>query len=234
MGKIWPYIEDKTLLLEVQAVLRQLSQEMDSIDVYRNVVDPFSAIFDIAKQELSFDEWIEQEQARQSQKTLQNLVGYFHQRILGHVEGWNDPGRGGSLDLINDDRKIIAEIKNKYNTFNSSSAMQTYRKMTGHLDGDKKGYQGYVVTIIPKRPVRVKKKFAPNDDGGVRVPVRDDLLLVDGASIYEIVTGDKDALKKLYMCLPVVIDQVMPESAFNANKARKLNLNELFTRAFGE
>jgi sulfur relay (sulfurtransferase) DsrC/TusE family protein len=234
MRKYWPYVNDDVLISEIRKILNEFETKMESINIYKNVVDPFSAIFDMAKQKLNFDEWIVQEQSRQSQKNLQNLVGYFHQHILGSVDDWSDPGRSGSLDLVNDKEKIIVELKNKHNTFNSSSAIQTYRKVVGHLDGEKKGYQGYVVTIIPKKPGKPKKHFAPNDDGGVKVPVREDLLLVDGATIYEIVTKDKLALEKLFMSLPLAIDDVIEGMDLSSDKVKRDKLNKLFVRAFGE
>lgn len=229
----WPYVDDEVLIAEIKVVLKQFEQEMESVDIYKNVLDPFSALFDMAKQGIDFEEWLEQEKSRQSQKTLQNLVGYFHQHILGAVGDWKDLGAGGSVDLINDDEKIIVEIKNKHNTMNSSSATQTYNKMVSHLDNSKKGYQGYVVLLIPKRPRRYKKHFAPNNDGIV-VERRDDLLEIDGASIYELVTKDKDALKKLYQCLPDAIEEAFPGLDFSVDEGLKGEFKKLFLLAFGE
>lgn len=229
---LWPYVDDQVLVSEIKLVLDKFQSEVETIDIYSNVLDPFSAIFDIAKQKITFEEWISQERLRQSQKTLQNLVGYFHQHILGHVDGWSDSGQGGSYDLISEDKRIIVELKNKHNTMNSSSSSQTYRKMAGHLDGDKKGYQGYVVMIVPKHPVRSSSHFSPNDSGKP-VRRRDDLLYVDGATIYEIVTGDELALKKLFNCLPKAIDMAFPAMNLGADAALKTKLTELFTLAFG-
>lgn len=229
----WEYVDDDILIAEIKSVLRQFEQEMETVDIHRNVLDPFSALFDMAKQSIDFEEWLIQEKSRQSQKTLQNLVGYFHQHILGEVGDWKDLGKGGSMDLINDNERIIAEIKNKHNTLNSSSATQTYNKIVGHLDGDKRGYQGYVVLLIPKRPKRYKKHFAPNDDGK-RVVRRDDLMEIDGASMYEIVTKDKDALKKLYVALPDAIDAALPGLKFTIDDGLRGEFKKLFVRAFGE
>lgn len=229
----WNFVDDETLLTEIKNVLKQFEQEMEAVDIHRNVIDPFSALFDMAKQGIDFEEWLEQEKSRQSQKTLQNLVGYFHQHILGAVGDWSDPGSGGSIDLINEKLKIIVEIKNKHNTLNSSSATQTYNKMVGHLDNSKKGYQGYVVLLIPKRPQRYRKHFAPNDDG-VPVQRRDDLMEIDGASLYEIVTGDKDALRKLYTCLPEAIEAALPGLKFSIDEELRSEFKQLFVRAFGQ
>ncbi len=65
---------------------------------------------------MGYEIWYKNETARQAQKTLQNHLGDFHQRILGSVKGWTDMHTGGVIDLISHDTKIIAEVKNKYNT----------------------------------------------------------------------------------------------------------------------
>ena len=54
---------------------------------YSNVVDPFSAVFDMAVNNMSFSEWTRAEIRRQHQKTLQNAIGKFHQTVLGSVNG---------------------------------------------------------------------------------------------------------------------------------------------------
>lgn len=233
-SRLWPHVEDEKLFAEIRSVLRMLDEITEDINIDRNVVDPFSAIFDMAKQNITYDEWIEQEKFRQAQKSLQNAVGYFHQNILGHVDGWVNPGSGGSFDLISNDKKIIAEIKNKHNTMNSTSGGGTYRKMANHLDGDYKGYMGYIVTVIHKSPQRISRPFAPSESGLKHEP-RDDLLLVDGATFYHIVTGDQNALRELYQILPEAIKLALPTRNFDFNQeTTSKSLLELFDRAFGD
>ena len=109
------------LVTEVVSSVRR-AEERSATDSDRNTIDPFSAIFDAALKGVSADEWMTLELARQNQKSLQNAIGTFHQRLLGSVDGWEDQAAGGSVDLRNDARTVIAEVKNKYNTMNSSSS----------------------------------------------------------------------------------------------------------------
>ena len=220
----FPYVEDEILITEVKLILTNMSSSMTEIqkDLYDNVIDPFSAVFDSVGNNFSYDEWIQMEQGRQLQKTLQNSIGYFHQKILGSVDGWIDPGNGGGFDSENTERKIIAELKNKWNTLNSSSSEATYDKMVRFLDA-RKGYNGYVVIIIPKKPARFNKPF--------RVPgkeIREDLRTVDGATYYEMVTGDKDALMKLFTGLTEII-----KTTHNGSFDQEKYLG-LFNRAYFE
>lgn len=82
----------------------------------KNVIDPFSAIFQVAGFGMDYKSWIISEKRRQSQKTMQNQVGVFHQIILGSVQGWDDMEVGQGVDLVCHEKKVIAEVKNKHNT----------------------------------------------------------------------------------------------------------------------
>lgn len=230
MRTLWPYADDEIIINEIKEILKKFAEEADEVDIYRNALDPFSAIFDMALQDISFDDWIENEKLRQAQKTLQNSIGYFHQHILGAVDNWIDPGSGGNLDLINDTDKIIVELKNKHNTMNSTSAGGTYRKMARHLDRDYAGYTGYVVTLIHKNPERIKVPFAPSEPGENH-PVRSDLHKVDGATFYAIATGDRYALKKLYECLPRAVELALPGTKIDVSSSEEFE--QLFDRTFG-
>jgi len=229
--RIYPYVSNDFLINEVTSILGSITSALEVIDetLYSNVVDPFSALFDASAQNISFDEWMAQERSRQLQKTFQNSIGYLHEHIIGNMKGWQNP-TGGGYDLENADQRIIAELKNKHNTMNSSSAEAVYTKMSEFLDTTKLGYTGYVVTIIPKTGSRFNRTYNPSVRG-VSLPARDDLRLVDGATFYEIATGDRNALKKLYRALPEVIKDVLGRHNLEF-KPEMEKFDKLFSRAF--
>ena len=68
----------------------QKSANSKEIQLYKNIVDPFSALFDASYQGISLSQWLELEKTRQIQKTFQNEIGSFHQQILGSIDGWED------------------------------------------------------------------------------------------------------------------------------------------------
>ena len=47
--------------------------------------------------------------------------------FLGSVPGWSKLEVGGIVDLVKDDKTIIAEIKNKYNTVSGGKLKDHYR-----------------------------------------------------------------------------------------------------------
>ena len=160
---------------------------------------------------------------------MQNTIGYFHERIIGSLDNWEQLSQGG-YDVENQSSKIISELKNKHNTMNSSVSEAVYTKMAEFLDTNKKGYTAYVVTVIPKSPNRFNKNFCPSVRG-IRLPSRDDIRIVDGATFYEVATGDADALKKLYKSLPTAIKQYLQVNDKQYEPELK-KFESLFIKAF--
>jgi len=198
---------------------------------YKNVIDPFSALIDAARQNISLETWMTQEKARQIQKSFQNAIGEFHQQILGSINGWSNSGKGGSYDVINEDKKIIAEVKNKYNTMNSSSALNAYDKMAHWLDYGKDGYEAFIVEIVPENPRPYSIPFTPSERK-VKRQTRENLRRIDGRSFYALATGMPDAIDLLYAALPSVLNDILgiAESQLTNSSA----FNELFSRVYIE
>lgn len=218
-----PWISDEDLENCVREVLTSVenADEKANENLYKNKLDLFSAIFDISHQRIEFDDWIKQEKSRQIQKSLQNAIGYFHQRVLGHIKNSVDPGAGGRVDFINDDLKIVAEIKNKYNTMNSSSMAETYRKLEGFLDNPKyASFTAYCVYIIPKKsedcdiPWNVSK-----------MRIRENIRNIDGESFYKIVSGDENALENLVRVLPEIVAKI---SGYQISEGSRNEIRNLF------
>lgn len=113
--RLLSYISNEDLYKCVKAVVDPIQEAVKEKEktLYKNVIDPFSAVFDSIINEMPLTQWIAAEKSRQIQKTLQNKIGIFHQSLIGKIEGWEDLGTGEVVDLRNKDRKIIAEIKNK-------------------------------------------------------------------------------------------------------------------------
>lgn len=203
--------------------------------MHRNVVDPFSSIFQIVGFELNYDEWLTGEITRQAQKSLQNHVGDFHQNILGCVEGWVNKRTGNVIDLVNDDKKIIAEVKNKHNTVKGSDLVGLYDTLELAVEPKMSiynGYMAYYVTIIPNKAERINKPFVPSDNKkGQRRAENEDIRIIDGASFYELVTGDLNALRNLFSVLPRVISNQVGR-VFDAKEIEVLT--GLFDGAYGD
>ncbi|WP_275074889.1 Eco47II family restriction endonuclease [Providencia rettgeri] len=231
------YISDDNLIKEVKYLLdKAVEKRQDAEKSFnKNVIDPFGALFE-ASDFKSHEEWRNSEMARQCQKTIQNHVGTFHQRILGYVDGWEDLGTGGIVDLINREKKIIAESKNKFNTVTGGSLSGVYHSLDAQVSpkhSQFKDFTAYFVNIIPKKPIRYDEPFTPsNKDTGARCPVNPLIRIIDGASFYHIVTEKEDALKELHEALPKVIEIVYQQ--FYGQKDFAIPDVELFMSYFTE
>lgn len=150
------------------------------------------------------------EKNRQIQKTLQNSVGEFHQQILGSVPGWENLQTGSVVDIRNKKRKIIAEVKNKFNTTKGNHKKEIYDDLLAETTTRHKGYVSYYVETIPNKRAKYDKPFMPPDNvKKSRRPENNKIRIIDGYSFYEMVTGEKNALRSLYNVLPVVIGQIL-------------------------
>jgi len=175
---------------------------------FSNAVDPFAAIFEASLNGLSIEEWFETETTRQVQKTLSNAVGEFHQKLLGSLDGWVDYGVGSGIDLRCESKSLVAEVKNKHNTMNSSSAEATFDKLANWLRYRDKGFTAYVVTVVPKSPTRFDKPWTHST---VLTPARNDIRIIDGASFYDLATGEPGSLALVYSELQKLLEIKMSD-----------------------
>ncbi len=228
------WISDDALTSAVKNLLETAKRAKKDVtrNFGKNVVDPFSAIFEMAGFNMDYNHWILSEEARQAQKTPQNFIGEFHQIILGSCKGWEDLKRGNIVDLVSHESKIISEIKNKYNTISGGKLSELYWSLESAVMNKTsiyKDYTAYYVCIIPKKAERFNKVFTPsNKDKGQKCPENPLIRQIDGASFYALVTGEHDALQNLFSVLPVVISEIASISSLEQDK-----LKTLFKMAFG-
>jgi len=199
------WISDEDLNNNVSHLLNKAEQAKKKVqkNFNQNVIDPFSALFVM---------WLKMESTRQSQKTLQNHIGEFHQNILGAVNGWTNLKTGNVVDLVSEERQVIAEIKNKYNTISGGKLADLYKTLEGLVmpkTNIYKNYTAYYVAIIPKKKVRYNKIFTPSDkEKGEKCADNPNIREIDGASFYDLATGEENALSNLYNVLPEVIEEL--------------------------
>jgi hypothetical protein len=228
------WISDEDLKEAVNHILIKAKKaKMDaSRNFGKNVVDPFSAIFEMSGFGMSYDDWVTSEEARQAQKTLQNFIGDFHQNILGSCVDWQNMNTGKIIDLVSPKRRVIAEVKNKHNTISGGKLADLYHSLESAVMNKTsvyKGYTAYHAIIIPNKPIRYNKPFTPsNKETGQKCSENPLIRQIDGASFYTIVTGEVDALEQLYYVLPSVISSLSTITPLENDK-----LNALFKIAYG-
>lgn len=235
------YISDRDLENYVEQVINVAlgAQQKASDEFHKNVVDPFSAMFEMGGFKRKSEAWRNSELDRKAQKTLQNHVGEFHQKVLGAVAGWQDLGVGGNVDVINTKREIIAEVKNKYNTVSGGKLNGVYDDLADLIKPKASIYYGftaYFVNIIPKKAnIGTDFPFTPSDrSAGLRREANEKIRIIDGCAFYALVTGRPDALEELYNALPNIIEGVLKNKSekFQYSTTDITHLNDYFRIAF--
>lgn len=230
------FLDDATLVAEVSHLLTVAEEAVEAQrkEFGKNVIDPFAAMFEMAGFGLDHAGWVNGELMRQAQKTLLNHIGGFHQNILGAVKGWRNMNTGSVVDLVSEEHKVIAEVKNKHNTLSGGKRSDQYanlEKLVMQKASRYHGYTSYFVTIIPRSPERFDRPFTPSErETGERVPENGLIREIDGASFYQIVTGEKDALAQLFGALPKVIAGISGKGTDAGDRAA---LKAYFSNAFG-
>lgn len=227
-----PFIEDSDLIKEVEMVIGDLLDEKRSKqqDIYKNTIDPFSAVFDSFVSGIGLFTWLQKEDSRQIQKSLQNRIGEFHQNVLGSCHGWEVID--SVIDIKNDEKRIIAEIKNKYNTTKGSDKKVIYENLENQLGNKFTGYVGYYVEVVPRTATRYNVPFTPSDNIlKKRKQTREDIRKIDGFSFYDLVTGMEGSLKMLYTVIPQVMEKV---AGLEASIIKDDPLySQIFSRTYG-
>lgn len=214
------FISDIDLFNHVKKTVEDYSFSIDLKKFSANVVDPVKLTFDKLIYKKTIADLINSEVIRQMDKSNNNSIGYFHQNIFKYIGGckWIVPEKG--FDIINEQKKIFVEMKNKHNTMNSSSSQKTYLKMSAKVQNDSLA-RCFLVEIIAKISQDEPWEISIDSEKYKSEKIR--RMSID--KFYEIVTGEADAFKKLCQVLPIVIQDVV--DSVPKNKFKNTVLKEL-------
>ncbi|ELO1814563.1 Eco47II family restriction endonuclease [Vibrio fluvialis] len=219
------------------SVRRVYEAQISDLDLYRNTLDCFSAAIDSVAQGISLDDWMKQEKERQVQKTKQNAIGSLHEEIMGSIPGVVNLAVGQLIDIVCDDKKIVAEIKNKHNTTKGNHKVAIYDDLKQAI-AQRPGYTGYYVEVLPKGQKVYNKPFTPSDNKTKQNRVANNAIRqIDGRSFYALLTGVDDAIDELYKELPSIVAEILNEE-LNAGLDAKSVTNSAafkfnFKKAYG-
>ena len=124
------------------------------------------------------------QQAESAIRGMSGALGEFHQSILGSVGGWEN--HDALYDLKSQDRRIVAEVKNKWNTMNASNRRQVETDLEASVRSLRGDWTAYLVLVIPSKPQRYEK------------PIGEKVIETDGASFYHLATGYPNAIHNLF------------------------------------
>lgn len=170
---------------------------------YTNKVDTIKLTFDSQFNDIDQESLIQAEILRQIDKSINNSIGTFHEQILGGIKGYQ-VGNLSGFDIKADDDTLFADIKNKHNTMNSSSAESLFQKLKNYADNYKQA-KCYWVQILAKGSFNELWKGEINGKEYSHSRV----YKISGDQFYALLSGKNDALFQLYKILPTAINDYL-------------------------
>ena len=202
------FIEQSKFEEHVANTIATYNKSLNSIDLASfnsNIVDPLKLLFDKSVYKKTFEEIISLEIHRQRDKSNTNAIGYFHQNLFKYVAHCTVPVHG--WDVIYSSPKgykIYVEMKNKYNTMNSSASQKTYIEMQNQILKTPKDFCYLVEAIAPT------SRNIPWSCSVNKHHVEDERIRrVSMDQFYKEVTGIPDAFYQMCMQLPKTIDKLV-------------------------
>ncbi|MDD2963038.1 MAG: Eco47II family restriction endonuclease [Bacteroidales bacterium] len=174
-------------------------QNISKKSLYANKVDTFKLTFDSKFNGMNEEDIIQSEILRQIDKSINNSIGTFHEQILGGISGY-EIGNLSGFDIKATNNTLFADIKNKHNTMNSSSAEALFQKLARYADDYKKA-KCYWVQIL------AKSSFNDHWSGEIngKEYSHSRVFKISGDQFYALLSGQDDALFRLYKVLPKAI-----------------------------
>jgi len=224
------FVSDEDFLECVQYVCDAYSGVTDEKNfkrLKRNTIDPFKVLFDVFNSKTSLKSWLKNESIRQIDKTINNRIGEFHQKLLGKVKGWTDLGTGhkSRVDLKKDDNSIFIELKNKHNTMNSDATKECRHKLEKAVASNP-GAVAYWAYIVTKNGISEEHIWKIKD-----FPINERIRTAHGSKVYEIVTGNPKALSETWKALPEALKTIL-KNRHEISESDNKNILKLFDSAF--
>ncbi len=224
------YISDEHLFWCIENLYQSYTKAKANITkdkFYKNKIDTFKLIFDSKFNNLDERTLIKTEIARQIDKSTNNSIGTFHEQILGGIEGF-ERGNLSGFDIKAKDNTLFADIKNKHNTMNSSSAESLFQKLARYADTYKNA-KCYWVQILAKKSF--KEKWNGEINGKEYSHSR--VYKISGDQFYALLTQNEHAFLELYQVLPKAIKDFLKEKN-QGHKQIDSAIHEIFDSASDE
>lgn len=223
-NKYVKFITDEHLLECIDNLYKSYLKAKNNLSkksFYANKVDTIKLTFDAKFNNISEEDLIQSEILRQIDKSINNSIGTFHEQILGGINGYII-GDFSGFDIKAKDETLFADIKNKHNTMNSSSAEALFQKLSRYADTYKRS-KCYWVQILAKSSFN--EEWAGEINGKEYSHSR--VFKISGDQFYALLSGQEDALFQLYNALPKAIDDYLKSISLKNTKKENSALEEI-------
>jgi len=223
-NKYVDFISDKHLLTCIAGLHKsylKAKQNITKSSFYINKVDTIKLTFDSKFNNIDEESLIKAEILRQIDKSINNSIGTFHEQILGGIDGF-EVGNLSGFDIKATNETLFADIKNKHNTMNSSSAEALFQKLARNADNYKKA-KCYWVQILAKNSFNELWKGEINGKEYSHSRV----FKISGDQFYSLLSRQDDALFQLYKILPIAINDYLNSNEKDKSTKSNSALDEI-------
>lgn len=223
-NKYVDFISDEHFLYCVENLYKSYLKAKNNItkkNFYTNKVDTIKLTFDAKFNDIDEESLIQSEILRQIDKSINNSIGTFHEQILGGIKGF-EVGNLSGFDIKAADDTLFADIKNKHNTMNSSSAESLFQKLKTYADTYKKA-KCYWVQILAKGSFNELWEAEINGKEYKHSRV----FKISGDQFYSLLSGQSDAFFQLYKALPIAIKDYLNSIEANHNIKENSAIDEI-------
>ena len=211
------FISEDNFRKHVNETIEKYRENLKAIDLKKfnkNIIDPVKMLFDKNVYGITWEKIIKNEIFRQIDKSNNNAIGYFHQRIFQYIDGCKVPDNGWDVIYVTKNgikidnnttvHKIYVEMKNKHNTMNSAAAGKTMIKMQNQIIDDDDSVC-FLVEAIAQKSQNIKWQVTVDKKKISNKRIR----RVSMDEFYSLITGDKYAFYKICKALPIVIKEII-------------------------
>lgn len=223
-NKYVDFISDEHLISCIENLYKSYLKAKKNVSkkkFYNNKIDTIKLTLDAKFNGIEEKDLIETEILRQIDKSINNSIGTFHEQILDGIKGY-EMGNLSGFDIKAEDDTLFADIKNKHNTMNSSSAEALFQKLARYADDYKKA-KCYWVQILAKGSFN---ELWTGDINGKEYS-HSRVFKISGDQFYALLSGKKDAFFQLYKALPKAIDDYLKSSDAIEDKIENSVLKEI-------
>lgn len=200
------FVSDEEIYNHVKSTVLQYRRSINLKEFNKNIIDPIKLTFDSKIYGQTMAQTVESECIRQIDKTNNNRIGYFHQYLFKLAgNGWEVPANGdkGGFDVLNDEKHIYVEMKNKPGKMKHSAKRALAIKVFDKLLHDKNA----VVMIVDMQ-----------NHSGINEPwiihledkplVNERLRLVSIDKFYDVIFSQEGAYSRICEALPTILSDI--------------------------
>ncbi len=109
------FISENDFIEHVKETIKKYGDKLEPYNIKKfnsNIVDPIKLVFDKTVYQSSWEEIINNEIFRQRDKSNNNDIGYFHQKIFSYIKNCSVPNEGWDV-VFENEKKLCYQVMRK-------------------------------------------------------------------------------------------------------------------------